>query len=157
MTAGVTRRRYGPAVRVFRQPLAVRLMNVLAGVGCAALLLLYAFDERGVWALLALLLAALAVAVSVRGWQLRIEVADGEVRFVNWLRVVRVPWADVERFGFDGSVWVRRRDLRQHEAAAFAPVPGVLPFTRTTALQTASALEEMRKKRRRSGGGRDRR
>ena len=143
-------------VRVLRQPLMVRLMNVLAAAGCAVLLLLYGLAEGGALALLAVPSAALAVAGGVRAWQLRIEVADGEVRLVNWLRVVRVPWTEVERFGFDGSVWVRRRDMRQHTASAFASVTGALPSTRGPARRAAAALEDMRKKRRGKGGGRDR-
>jgi hypothetical protein len=83
------------------------------------------------------------------------EVGDG-VTVVNRLTTTRIPWAEVERFGYDGALWVRRRDMRQHNVAAFSFVPGSLPGASERGREAAVRLENVRKKRRGRGGGKDR-
>lgn len=99
----------------------------------------------------------LTVALAVRHWQVGIDVSESEVRLINWARVISIPWAEVERFGYDQGLWVRRRDMRQHYSAAFRPTAEALPFTHAAGVRAAQDLEALRKKRRRQGGGKDRR
>ena len=68
---------------------------------------------------------------------------------VNWLATTRIPWAEVERFCYDGGL------RRQHYAAAFSFVPGALPSANTRGRDAAVRLEAIRKTRRSRGGGRD--
>lgn len=112
-------------------------------------------QEDGWLRVLSLAGAVLVVLAASRQWHLRVEVGDG-VTVVNWLTTTRIPWAEVERFGYDGGLWVRRRDMREHYAAAFSFVPGSLPSATARGRDAARRLENVRKKRRGRGGGKDR-
>ena len=135
-------------VRVLRPPSWLRLlcaapMTVLSGVLVAG-----GIDEGG-WLLGVCLAGAGAVLlVGARSWLLRVEVGH-EVTIVNWLRTLHVPWSDVERFGYDSGLWVRRRSGRQHDIAAFPAVPGALPSADRRGRTAAAELEAIRKRRRR--------
>ena len=55
--------------------------------------------------------AAVALASAVHTMMVRVEVHPGQVVLVNWLRVVRLPWSEIERFDHDQEgLWVRRRN-----------------------------------------------
>lgn len=125
-------------------------------VSLATVLAVGGFQEDGWLRVVCLIGAVLVVFAATREWQLRVEVGDG-VTFVNRLTKTHNPWAEVERFGYDGALWVRRRDMRQHYAAAFSFVPGALPSASARCRDTAVKLENIHKKRRRRGGGVDRR
>ena len=142
-------------VQVFRQPVYLRVICAAAMASLATVLAVGGVQEDGWLRGLCLIGAALVVLAATREWQLRVEVADG-VTLVNRLTTTHIPWAEVERFGYDGALWVRRRDMRQHYAAAFSFVPGSLPSASTRGRDTAVKLENIRKKRRRKGGGVDR-
>ncbi len=77
---------------------------------------------------------------------------------MNWFRTVRLPWREVERFGFDDGdgVWVRCRDGHEHPVSAFQHPASAPEFARTPGRRAAARLEAVRRKRRGRGGGRDR-
>jgi hypothetical protein len=133
----------------FRPPLWQRLVCTVPVVGQAILFGFAAPSEQGVVRPLCLLGVLAAVAVSWRGWLLRVELGE-DVTVVNWIRTVRIPWAEVERFGYDLGVWVRRRDGRQYAIAALTLDPRALPFVRRRVARTARQLETGRRRRRRS-------
>ena len=114
--------------------------------GLAAVLVVGGFDEGG-WALGACLAAAVLVGgVAVRNWLLRVEL-DHEVTVVNWLRTVRIPWSDIERFRYDSGLWVRRRSGRQDPIAAFPAVLGALDSADRRGRAAAAELEAIRQSR----------
>ena len=140
---------------MFRQPVYVRVICAAAMASLATVLAVGGIQENGWLRVLCLIGAILVVLAATREWQLRVEVGDG-VTLVNRLTVTHIPLGEVHRFGYDGALWVRRRDMRQHYAAAFSFVPGSLPSASTRGRDAAIKLENIRKKRRRKGGGVDR-
>jgi len=113
-------------------------------------------SEGGVVAVGGFLGALLAVGAGIRSCQLRIVLGNG-VTVVNWFRTYEIPWAEVDRFVYEGKeVWVRTRNGPSITVAAFAAPPGALPFVARRNQQLARQLESVRKKRRGHGGGVDR-
>jgi hypothetical protein len=141
--------------RTFRQPTWLRLICTVALLGFAAVLVAGGVQEGGALVALGLVGGALVLAVAVRGWLLRLVLSD-EVVIVNWLQTHRVAWRDVEKFGCDGGVWIRRRGGGVVEVAAFSFVPGALPSAQRRNERAANELERARQKRRGHGAGRDR-
>lgn len=142
-------------MQVFRQPLYLRVICAAAPAFLGVGLVVGGVQERGWLRILCVTGAALVVLAATREWQLRVEVGDG-VTIVNRLATVHIPWSEVQRFGYDGGLWVRRRDTRQHYASAFSFVPGSLPSASERGRDAAARLENIRKKRRGRGGGTDR-
>ena len=135
---------------MLRQPLWVRGVSTVALAGLAGVLVVGGIDEGGWLLVLCLAGASAVVAVTVRNWLLRIEAGKG-VTVVNWFATLHVPWAEVERFGYDvgDGLWVRPRSGRQHSIAAFAAVTGALAGAERRGRAAAAELEAIRKKRRR--------
>ena len=111
-------------VRVVRPPVWQRIVCAGPLAGPAAVLAVGGGQEDGWLRLLSLAGVPVLPLIAHRGWQLRVELGDG-VSIVHWLGTVHVPWADVERFGYDDTsgVWVRRRDGREHAVAASPSFP----------------------------------
>ena len=142
-------------MQVLRQPVYVRVICAATLAFLAAVLVVGGVQEDGWLRVLCLAGAVLVALAATRQWQLRVEVGDG-VTVVNWLTTTRIPWAEVERFHYDGGLQVHCRDRRQHYAAAFSFVPGALPSANARGREAAVRLETIRKTRRSRGGGRDR-
>ena len=64
---------------------------------------------------------------------------------VDRLATVHIPWAEVDRCGYDDGLWVRRRDRRQRSAASFSFVSGSLPSASERGRDAAVRLENVRK------------
>ena len=151
---GVSAHRRGIA-----QPLRVRVLCSLALLWVASGFVVLGLADSG-WVRYGGVAAGCALAALVaRFWRLRVVLGDEAIDIVNWLRTVRIPWSQVERFGLDvdGGAWVRRRDMRHHGISAFGAARSD-PFgiIRRGNTQAVERLEAARKKRRRSGGGHDR-
>jgi len=132
-------------VRVFRQPFWLRL---LAGfTGLAVVLAAGGIDSGGWLAVLGPLGGAVAIALAVRNWHLRVEVGS-DLRLVNTLRTVRIPWPEVKRFGYDRGLWVQVVDGRQLDVSAFSQAPGQLSSATRRGEAVARELERIRKRRR---------
>lgn len=129
-----------------------------AGIGSllALGLLVGGIDEGG-----PILPASVAGAVAVlalfwRWDRMRVELGGDAVVVVNFWRTVVVPWAEIARFGYDAGAWVEQRDGRRLGITPFSPSPGVLPVVERRNREAVSAMEQVRQRRRRRGGGRDR-
>jgi hypothetical protein len=119
-------------------------------------LLVGGIDEGGL-----LLPASVAGAVAVLGlfWRwdrMRVELGTDAVVVVNFWRTVVLPWAEVARFGYDVAAWVERRDGRRLGITPFSPSPEFLPFVERRNREAVRAMDKVRQRRRRRGGGRDR-
>jgi hypothetical protein len=94
--------------------------------------------------------AAASLASAVRTMMLRVEVHPEHVVLVNWLRVVRLPWSEIERFGHDDEgLWVRRVNGREFYASAFHHGNGAWGYARRESAAAAARLEKIRRRRRR--------
>ena len=134
-------------VRVFRQPRWLRLSAAALFTGLAVVLAGGGIDSGG-WLVVAGPLGGVAaLALAVRTWQLRVEVG-GDVVVVNLLRTGRIPWPEVERFGYDHGLWVRVVDGRRLEVSAFGEAPGQLASATHRGEAAARELERIRRRRR---------
>jgi hypothetical protein len=134
-------------VFVLRPPVWQRVISAVALAATAAVLVLGGLGEGG-WILPpALVGAAVMLAVTVRSWLLRVELDADSLVLVNWLRTVRLPWAEVVRCGQDAEgIWVRRHDGHQLRVSAFQQSARRAfnpPLT-----DTVNRIEKYRKKRR---------
>lgn len=111
-----------------------------------AVLVISAGVDRGGWVLFAAVLVAGAVMTAgYRGWALRIEAQLEGLVVVNWFRVIRLWWPQIDRSGTDDAgLWVRGTDGSEVRAAAFQH--GGLPFgfAREPAVAAAAELERLR-------------
>jgi hypothetical protein len=133
-------------VTVLRPPRWQRLVGSVAIASLAALLVAGEIEEGGWFLGVCLVGASAVVAVAVRNWLLRVVVGD-ELTVVNWSRTLHIPWSEVERFGYDSGLWLRRRSGRQHSIAAFAAVTGALPGVDRRGREAAVRLEAERRRR----------
>jgi hypothetical protein len=141
-------RSYGRPVTVLRPPFWQRVVVTAVGTVLATLLVVGGMDDGG-WMLPACLFgSAVTLAGTWRQDRIRVELGQGVV-VVNFWRTLVLPWAEIERFGYDSGAWVRRRDRRQHAITAFSPPAGSLPFVERAARQAVQAMEDARKRRRR--------
>ena len=102
----------------------------------------------GGWVLAAALPGAVLVtAVFWRTDRLRVELAADGVVVVNFWRTVALPWAEVERFGYDSGAWVRTRAGQDHPITAFSPPPGALASVDRRNQAAVRAMERVRKRR----------
>ncbi|MFC6007780.1 PH domain-containing protein [Angustibacter luteus] len=141
--------------RVIRPPLWQRLIQLLALLGFGVLLLAVALSRDTPARYLAEIGAAACFFAAARGWTLRVVVGQEHVFLVNWFRTVAIPWREIQRFGYDGTVWVRCRDSRTHTVSAFSDSGRALAYARRPGRLAAAELEQIRKQRRRQGGARD--
>ena len=127
-----------------------RLMGSILFGGISVGLMVGAVVDGGWTGLAAAAGAAAALAVAVRAMVLRVEVHPEQVVLVNLLRVVRLPWSEIERFGHDDEgLWVRRVNGRQFYASAFRHGYSALGFGRRPAAIATARLEKIRRRRRR--------
>ena len=104
--------------------------------------------EEGSWALpVCVAGAALILAVAGRNDRLRVELRPQDVVVVNFWRTLRIPWQQVEGFGYDSGSWVRTTEGRQHTITAFAPPPGALPSAERWARRAVQEMERARRRR----------
>lgn len=153
---GELNRHHAPVTTIIRQPTWVRAVCASSGTGLGVVAVAAAVTHDGIVLVGSLGAAVVASLVAYRSWHLRVELGDAVI-LANWLRTVRIPWSDVERFGLDGGgVWVRCRNLRQVRISAFLFAPGAWSPARQSARRAVRDLEAARKRRRRRGGGPDR-
>lgn len=133
-----------------RPPLAVRLVNTTA-MGALAVVLFAGVLAADAWAVpFAVAGGAASAWFAWRCWSTRVEVGPEGVTLVNWLRVHRVPWSDVERFVYAaGDVSLRRRGGREHAVSAFSYGMARSSVMWPHAERSAKRLEEIRKRHRR--------
>lgn len=136
-------KRFQPSV-VVRASCSLPLLLLAMG------LVVSAVANGGLSGWLAIVGAALVLVLVARGWVIRVDDLGDKIRVTNWLRVIEVPWSDVERFEFDGAVSVRRTNLPTLPLAAFPASSrdlfGILERRNTAAFR---ALEAARKRHRR--------
>lgn len=120
-------------------------------LSAGSLCLLAAAVEEGGWTRLAASSgAAVTFAAATRSVFLRVEVHPQHIVLVNWLRAVRLPWPEIDRFGHDyQGLWVRRRDGTELRASAFQHGLTALGFSRRPTAVAVTRLEEIRRRRRR--------
>ncbi|WJK40656.1 PH domain-containing protein [Solwaraspora sp. WMMA2056] len=129
-------------------PVWQRLMWFLALSAASACLLAAAVDEEGWTVLAASSGAAVTFAAAARSVFLRVEAHPEYVVLVNWLRAVRLPWPEIDRFGHDDEgLWVRRRDGTELRASAFQHGHSSPGFTRPPVVAAATRLEKIRRRR----------
>ena len=135
------------AHHVFRLPLWLRLLCAVPFGWLAGGLVVGGLEEGGWLLVLCLAGASATVALTVRSWLVRVDVAGHEVTIVNLFRTLHVPWAEVTRFGYDQGLWVRRRSGRQHAISAFPGTPGQLSSATRRGEAVAQQLETIRTRR----------
>jgi hypothetical protein len=121
---------------------------MVAGVGLAlaTVVVVGGIDEGG-WALPACLVGGFVVLAGTwRHDRMRVQLGR-EVVVVNFWRTVVLPWAEIERFGYDVAAWVERRDGRRQGITPFSPAPGVLPFVERRCREAVLTMEARRKQR----------
>jgi hypothetical protein len=135
---------------VLRAPMAWRWKGLFCALVGAVLVVLFAFgeSERGSVHIAAVGVAVVLVGAALRTLFLRIEVTHEEVRLVNWLRVLRIPWADVTRFGHDTTVYVDTRRGNFSSAAFSVWRDDIHLRGRAECRRVARRLESARKQRR---------
>ena len=133
-------------VTALRPPPWFRGMVSGLGVAFAALLVVGGIDEGGWLPPVCLLGSALVLAGTWRHDLMRVELGR-DVVVVNFWRTLVLPWSEIDRFGYDGGAWIRRRDARQHEITAFSPPPGSLASAEKRCRQAVGKMEEVRERR----------
>ena len=133
---------------ILRPPAWQRLIIGALGVALAGGLAVGGVDDGG-WILPACLAGSvLVLAGTWRNDRMRVELGRAVV-VVNFFRTLVVPWSEIDRFGYDGEAWVRRRDGRQHEISVFTPPTGSLSFVERRCQDAVRTMEAHRKRRRR--------
>lgn len=141
---------------VLRPLLWQRVFVAVALSSLAAVLVAGGVDAGGLLLVGGLVSGALVLLAAWLQDRQRVELGGENVVVVNLFRTLVIPWREVERFGYDGGAWVRRRDMRQHRITAFCPSSRALPLVERQCRRAAKRMEDRRKQRRRGGGGRDR-
>lgn len=116
------------------------------GMLALALLLIGGGVERGGWLLpVSVLVATAGMAGAYRGWALRVETQPHGIVVVNWFRVIRLWWPQIDRFGADDEgLFVRKTDGAEVRVAAFQHGSRAFAFARSPAVTAAAELERLR-------------
>ncbi|MBU2663984.1 PH domain-containing protein [Actinoplanes bogorensis] len=134
---------------VLRPPVWMRVLPSALFLLLAVVLIGGGLDE-GSWLVPGgLATGAVAVAVAVRVWVLRVEIRPTGLVLVNWLRTVRVAWPEIYRCGTDDEgVRIEMADGRQLRASAFQHGTRAIAVARKPAREAAKRMEEARRRHR---------
>ncbi|TFV48949.1 hypothetical protein [Blastococcus sp. TF02A-35] len=131
---------------VLRPPSWLRGAVAAIGLVSAAAVAVGGIEEGGALLPLCLVGSVLVLVATWRNDRVRVELGR-EVVVVNVFRTLVLPWAEVERFVYDGGAWVLRPDGRRHAITAFSPPPGSLRSVEERCRQAVRTMEQVRRRR----------
>lgn len=126
---------------VLRQPLALRIVSVVALTGLAFVLASAGLTSGAALAWLGPLAATATAALAVRTWRLRVAVTTDGLMIANTFRTRTIRWLEIDRIVYDGGVHVRLRSGREITVSAFAHVTGSLPAVSRRNARAAKRLQ----------------